>query len=314
MIFVLVYLAVCIATKEASSLIHKIKGSFATDHQNDNYKNETQLISMLQEFAYLNSFFCEADRMKKRYDSKWFVDHQTTIQDVQPFYFVHIVKSGGLTVVKELEVLWKDKYWCQFQRHYIPIINDKSIFPYKKPLLITFLRQPLDQVVSLYRQFYDLAVSNGSSGEDKMWGRRKLMGDINHCFHDKQCTNRHVSAQSRTLGGMFDPQKFWFVGITEMMYSSLCLLMYKMGVYNMNRCDCSNRNSSKIPHEDHHSSHAFNSSSISKTTKEVILSHSKQDIQIYDASFQFFMEELNSTGTQSGIDFNCGSMVKCVTC
>jgi hypothetical protein len=102
--------------------------------------------------------------------------------------------------------------------------------------------------------------------------------------------------------------------MTEMMYTSLCLLKYKMDVYSKKLCDCSSRTSSKVPHEDHNSSHAISPSSISRNTKEVILSHSKKDIQIYDASFQFFVEELHSAETQSGIDFNCGSVVKCTTC
>jgi len=168
-------------------------------------------------------------------------------------------------------------------------------------------------VLSSYRMNYDLAIAKGRSRED-MRMDKELVGDIDHCFSDQACTDRYVDNQYRILGGTFDQRKFWFVGITEMMYTSLCLLKYKMGVYNKKLCDCSSRTSSKIPHEDHHSSHAISPSSISKKTKAVILSHSKQDIQIYDASFQFFVEELHSAETQSGIDFNCGSVVNCATC
>ena len=306
----IIAIAYCITMKEAYSLIDEIKGFLANDHMNDTktYNKTTVFDSMQREFDYLNSFYCYTDTMKKRYDSKWFVDHQITLKDVQPYYFLHIHKNGGMSVVKELEVLWKDEYWCQSEAAYIYVINDKSIFPYKKPRVITFIRKPLDQVLSSYRMCYDFAIAKGRSRED-MRMDMKLVGDIDHCFDDQTCTNRYVDFQSRILGGTFDQRKFWFVGMTEMMYTSLCLLRYKMGVYNSTLCDCSNRTSSKIPHEDHHSSHAISLSSITRNTKRVILSHSKQDIQIYDASLQFFVEELNSTETQSGIDFNCGSVV-----
>ena len=307
-----VILAICIAMKVVSSSIHEIEGFLANDHKNvtnHNYNNsKTLLDNMNNEILFLFSFYCHAVRMKKRYDSKWFVNHHTTPEDVQPFYFLHIHKNGGMTVVKELQVLWKDKYWCQSEDYYIPIINDKSIFPYKKPWVITFIRKPLDQVLSSYRMRYDFAIAKGRSVE-YMREDKLLMVDIDHCFDDQNCTDHYVDVQSRTLGGTFDPRNFWFVGITEMMYSSLCLLKYKMGLYSNTLCDCSKRTSSKIPHFDHQSSHAISPSSISNDTKRVILSHSKQDIQIYDASFQFFVEELHSAETQSGIDFNCGSVV-----
>jgi len=117
-----------------------------------------------------------------------------------------------------------------------------------------------------------------------------------------------ISIGSSEVTDTFNQRKFWFVGMIEMMYTSLCLLKYKMGVYNSTLCDYSSRTSSKIPHEDHHSSHAI---SPSRNTKQVILSHSKQDVQIYDASYQFFEEELHSTETQSSINF---SSVTCATC
>ena len=302
---------ICIAMEKVSSLTHDAQRFLTNDNQNDS--NIALLDSMQKEFMYLGYFYCYADRMKKRYDSKWFKDHQITLKDVQPYYFLHIHKNGGMSVVEELEVLWKDEYWCQSERTYLSVINDKSIFPYKKPRVITFIRKPLDQVLSSYRMNYDLAIAKGRSSKDMIMDK-ELVGDIDHCFDDQTCTDRYVDDQSRILGGSFDQRKFWFVGMTEMMYTSLCLLKYKMGVYNRKLCDCSSRTSSKIPHEDHHSSHVISPSTVSKKTKGVILSHSKQDIQIYDASFQFFVEELHSTETQSGIDFNCGSVVNCATC
>jgi len=284
------------------------------DQNNANIYNKITIFHIMQkEFDYLDSFQCTLDRMTKRYDSKWFVDHNTKHEDVEPFYFLHIHKNGGMSVLKELEVLWKDEYWCQSEAPYIKLINDRSIFPYKKPRVITFIRNPLDQVLSSYRMDYDLAIAKGRSREG-MRMDKKLVGDIDHCFDDQTCTDRYANYQYRILGGTFDQSKFWFVGMTEMMYTSLCLLKYKMGVYNSTLCDCSSRTSSKIPHEDHHSSHAISPSSISRSTKRVILSHSQQDIQIYNASFQFFVEELHSTETQSGIDFNCSSVVNCATC
>jgi len=313
-IFILA-IASCISRKESSSLVDETQVFLSNDNQNDTniYNKITLFDSMLKEFDYLFSFYCFADRMKKRYDSKWFVDHQTTAEDVQPYYFLHIHKNGGMTVVKELDVLLKDEYWCQSESSYISGIKDKSIFPYKKPRVITFIRKPLDQVLSSYRMGYDLAIAKGRSRED-MRMDKKLVGDIDHCFDDKTCTDRYANFQSRILGGSFNQRKFWFVGMTEMMYTSLCLLKYKMGVYNSTLCDCSSRTSSKIPHEDHHYSHVISPSSISRNTKQVILSHSKQDIQIYDASYQFFVEELHSAETQSGIDFNCSSVFNCATC
>ena len=95
---------------------------------NDN-STFTTMYKMQKEFMYLGSFYCSTDRMKKRYGSKWFVDHQITLKDVQPYYFLHIHKNGGMSVVEELEVLWKDEYWCQSEASYISVINDKSIFP-----------------------------------------------------------------------------------------------------------------------------------------------------------------------------------------
>jgi len=293
-----------------ASLPKEIIEFLATD--NSTYST---MVNMQIEFEYLGYFYCKLDRMKKRYDSKWFKAHQTTLEDVQPFYFLHIHKNGGMTVVKELEVLWKDKYWCQSERTYASVINDKSIFPYKKPLVITFIRKPLDQVLSSYRMNYDMAVAKGYSKEE-MRSNKVLLGDIDSCFADQNCTNVYIDLQSRDIGGggTFDRQKFWFVGMTEMMYTSLCLLKYKMGSYNRTMCDCSYRSDSKIPHDDHHSSHAITPSSISKHTKGVILSRSQEDIKIYDASFQFFVEELHSMESQSGINFNCGTVVNCATC
>jgi len=105
-------IAICFSMKEAtSSLVHDSQRSLTNDDQNDS--NIALLDSMQKEFMYLGYFYCYADRMKKRYDSKWFVDHHTTLKDVQPYYFVHIHKNGGMSVVEELEVLWKDEYWCQ---------------------------------------------------------------------------------------------------------------------------------------------------------------------------------------------------------
>lgn len=314
-IFIIAITTICIAMKE----VYKIEGFLANDQENNNSEsnnnnnNNTLFDSMLEGFEYLSFFSCKSVRMKKRYDYKWFIDQQTTLKDVQPFFFLHIHKDGGMTVVKELEVLWKDKYWCQSEASFITIFNDKSIFPYKKPRVITFIRKPLDRVLSSYRMNYDLAIAKGQSREDMMMDM-KLIGDIDHCFDNQTCTNRYVDYQYRIIGGTFDRRKFWFVGITEMMYTSLCLLKYKMGVYNSTLCDCSNRTSSKIPHFDHHSSHVITTSSISKKTKRVILSHSRHDIQIYDASFQYFVEELHSAEIRSDIDFNCGTVVNCATC
>ena len=229
-IFIIAITTICIAMKE----VYKIEGFLANDQENNNSEsnnnnnNNTLFDSMLEGFEYLSFFSCKSVRMKKRYDYKWFIDQQTTLKDVQPFFFLHIHKDGGMTVVKELEVLWKDKYWCQSEASFITIFNDKSIFPYKKPRVITFIRKPLDRVLSSYRMNYDLAIAKGQSREDMMMDM-KLIGDIDHCFDNQTCTNRYVDYQYRIIGGTFDRRKFWFVGITEMMYTSLCLLKYKMG-------------------------------------------------------------------------------------
>jgi len=199
-IFILA-IASCISRKESSSLVDETQVFLSNDNQNDTniYNKITLFDSMLKEFDYLFSFYCFADRMKKRYDSKWFVDHQTTAEDVQPYYFLHIHKNGGMTVVKELEVLLKDEYWCQSETSYISGIKDKSIFPYKKPRVITFIRKPLNQVLSSYRMGYDLAIAKGRSRED-MRMDKKLVGDIDHCFDDQICTDRYANFQSRILG------------------------------------------------------------------------------------------------------------------
>ncbi len=60
------------------SIIDEIIGFLANDHKIDAkiYDKITVFDSMQKEFDYL----------KKRYDSKLFKDHQTTLKDVQPYY------------------------------------------------------------------------------------------------------------------------------------------------------------------------------------------------------------------------------------
>jgi len=211
-------------------------------------------------------------------------------------------------VVKELELLLKDEYWCQSERRYADIINDKALFPYKKPLVITFLRQPVEQFLSSYRYKQDLYLDLGYTLEElRARNKTGTLGGIDSCVRNQACANIYANRESKTIGH-FDVTKFWFVGITEFFYSSLCMLKYKLGKYDREECDCDKRDANKLRHEDHHSSQSLTIHSLSNSTLDIIRSYREYDIRLYNIGLRHFNNELQSTRALSDIDFNCGSI------
>jgi len=256
----------------------------------------------------LDEYECNVMTMQRRFNATWLQSKSVNMRRIQPYYFLHIHKAAGLSVVKELEVLLKDEYWCQSERPYADIVNDKTLFPYKKPMVITFLRQPVEQFISNYRYKQDMYLYLGYTLEE-LWARNKtgVLSGIDSCVRNQACVSNYANLESKVIGHV-DVSKFWFVGITEYFYSSLCMLKYKLGKYDREECDCDKRDAKKLRHDDHHSSNSLSIHSLSNSTLDIIRSYSSNDMRLYNTGLRYFNFELQSTRALSGNDFKCGSI------
>ena len=254
----------------------------------------------------LDEFTCEEKRMLRKYNTTWLKIKNISMRRIQPYFFLHIHKAAGLTIVKELIILLKNEYWCQSEKSYDEIYNNKIIFPYKKPLVITFLRKPIDQFISSYRYKLDLYLSLGYEINDiKLKRKFNLLNSIDNCVVNKLCFNNYLNFESKTIGNYRNlSSKFWFLGITEYYYTSICMLKYKLNQYNYNECQCNLRDIKYIRHEDHHSSHKLTIKSISNDTLNIIRTNSTPDIYLYNLGLRYFYNEVLTLRTISSMNFS----------
>jgi hypothetical protein len=252
----------------------------------------------------LDEYTCEEKRMLRKYNTTWLKSKKISMRRIQPYFFLHIHKAAGLSIVKELIVLLKNEYWCQSEKSYDEIYNNKIIFPYKKPLVITFLRKPMDQFISSYRYKLDLYLSLGYEINDiKLKRKFNLLSSIDNCVVNKLCFNNYLNFESKTIGNYNNlSSKFWFLGITEYYYTSICMLKYKLSQYNYNECQCNLRDIKYIRHEDHHSSHKLTIKSISNNTLNIIRTNSSQDIYLYNLGLRYFYNEVLTLRTISSMN------------
>ena len=216
------------------------------------------------------------------------------------YFFLHIHKAGGKTIHNHLMTLLKYEYWIESESSYTKIY-DRNNFPTNKPLplVFTFLRNPVDQLISSYQY----------QSERPYETEKYIKNNIDECMRTKKCAEFYANKQTREVGEEnFDLEnKFWFLGIFEYFDASFCMLRYKLGYYSEDLCKCRCRYKLKenIGSVDHHVSHSFNASSLSNSTHQLILQNVKNDIKLYQLGLNYFHRQVEVLQKSTGIDFLC---------
>lgn len=137
-------------------------------------------------------------------------------------------------------ILGNREYWCQIEHLYDDYVYKKGLFPLNKPVqVILLMREPLSQIISSYNFYASNRQYNKTTGiqDDVVCKTDNLMCSLDDCVNNERCLDRillRFSASVSRIGpnNYYDMQnKFWFIGITEYYYTSLCMLRYKLGNY-----------------------------------------------------------------------------------
>ena len=250
----------------------------------------------------LDYFECREGKLKNRYSHL----PEEELKKLQPYFFLHIHKTSGASLVEELKYLLNDTYWCQFEKGGYDLIRRKDLFPYEPPRVIVYLREPLHRFLS----DYDMKLSYSYVLRKFFKNQDVNHSDIDNCVKDSMCLEHFSNVQSKTIGKIHWLtsnlyKKVWFIGITEYFYTSLCMLQYKLCKYNKYKCDCPNRHESKIPHMDHNVSHNLTVNTISNSTRDIINAYQLEDNKLYPLGLKYFQDEIRVLERKSGIKFSC---------
>jgi hypothetical protein len=250
----------------------------------------------------LDYYECRESKLKNRYSHL----KEDELKTLQPYFFLHIHKTSGASLVQELKYLLNDTYWCQFEKGGYDLIRRKDLFPYETPRVIVYLRDPLRRFLS----DYDMKLTYSHVLRNFFRNPNVSHTNIDNCVQDPMCLRLFSNVQSKSIGlqhwltsNLYE--KVWFIGITEYFYTSLCMLLFKLNKYDKDKCDCENRNENKIAHMDHNVPHKLTVNTISNSTRDIILDYQVLDNKLYPLGLKYFQEEIRVLERKSGIKFSC---------
>mmetsp|Transcript_35843 Transcript_35843/g.46048 ORF Transcript_35843/g.46048 Transcript_35843/m.46048 type:complete len:121 (+) Transcript_35843:290-652(+) len=108
------------------------------------------------------------------------------------------------------------------------------------------------------------------------------------------------------------PLRFFRIGILEYYNASLCLLMYQLGVFEENACNCTNSaNKNHSTELEGHNAHLkkFNENSIqiqmSPNEQKYAYSKIQKDIQLYQYALGLFHDRAEAIRNSTGVKIFC---------
>lgn len=279
---------------------------------------------------------------------------------IQPYLYFnlfHYHDINNIIIIKKLEKILKTQYWCQSNQ--LSMITNEKIFPLlqQQPHVITFLQTSTQQFINNFIEKQNNYLFLGYTIDElKFIKKFKYISNINYCiiklkscfeyFMNKQLSSSLIKSsssiikssstlmRSATASSNIDMNtilsKFWFIGLSDYIEISLCMLKYKLKSINSHgnddhdddgtdKCDCNqgtmkNFNFPHYYHNYHHynidknHSYDYYNHEITLTNQSInqILSHSILEIKLYNCACDIFYQNmLQLQSSYTDLNLNC---------
>lgn len=211
------------------------------------------------------------------------------------YFFMHMHKAGGATLNHELrKELLGDSFFIASESS-VKIGLNKSYFCGKLPRMMIIIREPLGRVVSHYNQAIASGLYNGSINN--------YMGKST--IHD---------LQYKKLGGHIEMlNEFWFVGVTGFYAESFCLLLWKLGKWDMEKCSCSKEVRGTETHHDHGVDHSLTAENFPEELRKGFWDRNIHEQEVYLCALKIFLKAANKAQEKDvSVDVLCDSRARLI--
>lgn len=201
--------------------------------------------------------------------------------------FLHIPKTGGVTVMSQIANQLPNASDNQFRSLHMSLFDIKRQ-PWYRPMetnLVTFLRHPVDRVLSEHRH---LITRCGGNPQNFKYHFLPTSGDPLDTANNEMCrllsglsmNNPAISLEQHLQEAKNNLHNFYFVGITERMKESIDLLFFLQGW--------------PLPEEVFPFNTSLDDEQFSKETIAGIAERNWADIELYEYALALFTEELET--------------------